>query len=112
MASMARFTDEELYVKYSDRLIRFASTIVGPADAEDVMIDGVIGAFGSRGWNSVDDRPSYLYQSCRGPNIRSWALIRGNAADAGQLCSAFSTASSPCSALSPPRSPAHDEQDG
>ena len=60
---MARFTDEELYAKYSDRLVRFASTIVGPADAEDIVIDGVVGAFGSRGWRTVEDRPSYLYRS-------------------------------------------------
>jgi DNA-directed RNA polymerase specialized sigma24 family protein len=40
--------DEELYAKFSDRLIRLAATIVGPADAEDVMIDGVVAALNSR----------------------------------------------------------------
>ena len=35
-----------------------------------------------------------------GPNIRSWALIRANAAEADQLCPVFSTASSPCSPVS------------
>ena len=29
--------------KLSDRLVRFAATIVGPAHAEDVMTDGVLG---------------------------------------------------------------------
>lgn len=56
-------SDEELYAKFGDRLIRFAATIVGPADAEDVMIDGVMSAIGSRQWSSVDDRVGYLYRS-------------------------------------------------
>lgn len=55
--------DEELYIKYSDRLIRFASFVVGPADAEDVMIEGVLRAFESRNWHSVKNRPAFLYQS-------------------------------------------------
>lgn len=55
-------SDEELYAKFGDRLIRFATTIVGPADAEDVMIDGVLSAMGSRQWSSVDDRAGYLYR--------------------------------------------------
>lgn len=56
-------TDEELYAKLSDRLIRFASTIVGPAEAEDVMIDGVVSAMRSASWPRVDDRGAYLYRS-------------------------------------------------
>ncbi len=55
-------TDEELYVKYSDSLIRFATSVVGPADAEDVMIDGVLNAFGSRSWPTVESKPAYLYR--------------------------------------------------
>ena len=56
-------SDEELYAKLGDRLIRFATTIVGPADAEDVMIDGVMSAMSARQWPSVDDRVGYLYRS-------------------------------------------------
>lgn len=56
-------SDEELYAKLADRLIRFASTVVGPADAEDVMIDGVVSAMRSPSWSRVDDRVSYLYRS-------------------------------------------------
>lgn len=59
----AELTDEELYAKCSDRLVRFAATIVGPADAEDVMIDGVVAAMTSRRWGAVDDRIAYLYRS-------------------------------------------------
>ena len=55
-------TDEELYSKLSDRLIRFAATIVGIADAEDVMTDGVVSAMTSRSWPNVDDRAAYLYR--------------------------------------------------
>lgn len=56
-------TDEELYAKCSDRLIRFAATIVGPADAEDVMVDGVVAAMRSPSWSAVDNRVAYLYRS-------------------------------------------------
>lgn len=55
-------TDEELYVKYSDRLVRFAATIVGPSGAEDIVIDGVTSAIRSRRWAVVDDRVGYLYR--------------------------------------------------
>lgn len=55
-------SDEELYAKVSDRLIRFAATIVGPADAEDVMTEGVVAAMRSRRWTRVDDRVAYLYR--------------------------------------------------
>ena len=30
-------TDEEIYVKYRDELIRYATVLVGPSDAEDVL---------------------------------------------------------------------------
>lgn len=56
-------SDEELYGKFSDRLVRFAATVVGAADAEDVMTDGVVGAMQSRQWPTVEDRVSYLYRS-------------------------------------------------
>lgn len=55
-------TDEELYVKYSDSLVRFATSVVGPSDAEDVMVEGVLNAFGSRRWPTVENKPAYLYR--------------------------------------------------
>ena len=55
-------TDEELYAKFSDRLVRFATTIVGPTYAEDVMTDGVLAAMRSPSWGRVDDRVGYLYR--------------------------------------------------
>lgn len=56
-------SDAELYDKYSDRLIRFAATIVGSADAEDVMTDGVVAAMRAPNWSKVEDRASYLYRA-------------------------------------------------
>lgn len=55
-------TDEELYSKLADRLVRFAATIVGPADAHDVMIDGVLAAFRSPHWAGIERRQAYLYR--------------------------------------------------
>lgn len=60
---LGELSDEELYAKFGDRLVRFASTIVGPAHAEDIMTDGVVSAMNSRNWGRVDDRVSYLYRS-------------------------------------------------
>lgn len=54
---------QEVYLANRDGLIRFAATIVGPNNAEDVMIEGVVGAMGSRPWPGVDNRGAYLYQS-------------------------------------------------
>lgn len=56
-------TDQATYMANRDALIRFASTVVGPADAEDVVIDGVVSAMRSPRWRSVENRRAYLYQS-------------------------------------------------
>lgn len=60
---MEASTDRAIYMANRDALIRFASTVVGPADAEDVMIDGVVSAMRSRRWDQVENHRSYLYQS-------------------------------------------------
>ena len=55
--------DAEVYEKYADELIRFATTLVGPSDAPDVLSVAVIGALASSQWPRVSNRRAYLYRS-------------------------------------------------
>ncbi len=55
--------NEDTYRKHSDELVRFATGLVGPFDAQDVVTDACLRAFGSGGWNDVTNRRAYLYRS-------------------------------------------------
>lgn len=55
-------SDTELYARHADELIRYATVLVGPADAPDVVTDAVLAAFRSPGWRSVDHPRAYLYR--------------------------------------------------
>ena len=54
--------DEQVYRRYSQELTRYATGLVGPFDAPDVVSDACLRAFGSRNWPDVVDRRSYLYR--------------------------------------------------
>ncbi|MGD2052293.1 MAG: RNA polymerase sigma factor [Acidimicrobiia bacterium] len=56
-------TDEEIYRKHADDLMRFATGLVGPFDAADVVTDACLRAFRSRGWSEVANHRAYLYRS-------------------------------------------------
>jgi len=60
---VARVSDEELYRKYSDDLVKFATGLVGPADAGDVVADAVARVLASAKWPEVRDRRAYLFGS-------------------------------------------------
>lgn len=55
--------DGDLYRKYADELIRFATTLVGPSAAEDVFSSAMIRATGAAAWAHLDDPRAYLYRS-------------------------------------------------
>ena len=55
--------DGEVYEKYADELVRFASGLVGPDDASDVLSGAVLRAFTSPAWAGVSNHRSYLYRS-------------------------------------------------
>jgi RNA polymerase sigma factor (sigma-70 family) len=56
-------SDGEVYRKYADDLTRFATGLVGPSNAADVVSDAVLSCFGSPGWSTVHEKRSYLYRS-------------------------------------------------
>ena len=53
-------SDTELYRAHADELIRYATVLVGPDDAPDVVIDAVLAAFSSRGWR--EHPRAYLFR--------------------------------------------------
>jgi RNA polymerase sigma factor (sigma-70 family) len=57
------FGDAEVYRKHADDLVRFATGLVGPSNAADVVSDSVLGCLSSPQWRTVTDRRAYLYRS-------------------------------------------------
>lgn len=55
--------NEEIYRAYSTELTRYATGLVGPFDAQDVVTDACLRAFESRSWPDVIDRRAYLYRT-------------------------------------------------
>lgn len=55
-------TVEELYVDLAPELIRFAVTLVGPSDAEDLLGSAVAKAIASARFDRVDNKRAYLYR--------------------------------------------------
>jgi RNA polymerase sigma-70 factor (ECF subfamily) len=64
-------SDSELYRKHSDELIRFATGLVGPSDAADVVSEAVLRCIGSTQWKSVEQKRAYLYRSVFNEAARS-----------------------------------------
>ena len=57
-----RAGDEAIYAKYSDELVRFATVLVGPWAAEDVVADAVTRAISSSAWPAVANHRAYLFR--------------------------------------------------
>ena len=55
--------NEEAYRNYRTELTRYATSLVGPFDAQDVVTDACLKAFESRSWPDVIDRRAYLYRT-------------------------------------------------
>lgn len=55
--------DREVYEKYADELVRFATALVGPSNARDVLADAVLRVFTTPSWKTVENRRAYLYRA-------------------------------------------------
>lgn len=58
-----RLSDAEVYEKYSSELVRFATGLVGPDDAPDVVSDAFLNVLGSQTWETVEEPKAYLYRA-------------------------------------------------
>jgi RNA polymerase sigma-70 factor (ECF subfamily) len=55
-------TDAEVYEKHAEELTRFATALVGPTDAPDIVSTAMVNALSSRSWPTVENRRAYLYR--------------------------------------------------
>ena len=55
-------TDGELYRKHADELTRFATGLVGPGAASDVVSDAVLRCMTSPQWPEVTEKRAYLFR--------------------------------------------------
>jgi RNA polymerase sigma factor (sigma-70 family) len=55
--------NEELYRLHATELTRYATGLVGPFDAADVVTDACLKAFESRNWDQVGNPRAYLYRT-------------------------------------------------
>jgi RNA polymerase sigma-70 factor (ECF subfamily) len=53
----------EVYRRHVGELVRYATALVGPADAPDVVVDAVVTAFESPAWPTVENQRAYLYRA-------------------------------------------------
>lgn len=58
-------TVEEAYLKWADELTRYATALVGPADAPDLVADAfaAVLARGDEAWQAVGTQRGYLYRA-------------------------------------------------
>src|SRR5690606_29752159 len=55
--------DEQVYRLYARELTEYATTLVGPFDAADVVAEACLRAFGSKEWPRVTNQRAYLYRT-------------------------------------------------
>jgi RNA polymerase sigma-70 factor (ECF subfamily) len=58
-----RRSDAEIYAAHAVDLVRFATVLVGPVDAQDVVSSAVLRSLGSPGWRQVQNHRGYLHQA-------------------------------------------------
>lgn len=71
-----RLDTEELYRRYADDLVRFAATIVGSAEAEDVVARVFSRAMRNDAFLKADNQRSYVYRSVANES-KSYIRSRG-----------------------------------
>ena len=55
--------DAEFYEQHAPEFVRFASALVGPAAAEDLVADTVVRVVRSSSWRQATNRRAYLYRA-------------------------------------------------
>lgn len=70
-----KLSDREIYEKYSADLIRYATVLVGPDQAPDVVSTVVLRVLKRRSLGDLDDPKGYLFRSVMN-ECRSWGRRR------------------------------------
>jgi RNA polymerase sigma-70 factor (ECF subfamily) len=60
---MTTRTKSEVFQEYGAELTRFATSLVGPTDAQDVVSDALVASMWSNGWEQVANQRAYLYRA-------------------------------------------------
>ncbi len=60
---MTTLAKGEVFQRYGVELTRFATSLVGPTDAQDVVSDALVAALWSDGWERVANQRAYLYRT-------------------------------------------------
>jgi RNA polymerase sigma factor (sigma-70 family) len=56
-------SDAAVYAEHAPALVRFATGLVGPADAADVVADAVVALMAAPVWRAARDRRALLYRA-------------------------------------------------
>ncbi len=56
-------SDEEIYGKYAEELIRFATFLAGPSDAPDLLSEAMLKVLASKAWPTVGNHRAYLHRA-------------------------------------------------
>jgi len=60
---MQSLTKADVFETYGVELTRFATSLVGPADAQDVVSEALLRAMWSDNWQNVQNQRAYLYRT-------------------------------------------------
>ena len=55
--------DATIYARHAAELVRYATVLVGPSGADDLVADAVMKAFSHPGWVAVEHPRAYLYRA-------------------------------------------------
>ncbi len=60
---IAPLSDEEVYARHSVELVRFATVLIGPSGADDLVADATLKVFTSPAWRQVEHQRAYLFRA-------------------------------------------------
>ena len=63
IGSQSATDTETAYRRFAPELTRYATGLVGPFDAADVVSEACLKAFGSKRWDAVENQRAYLYRT-------------------------------------------------
>lgn len=62
MSSDERVSDAEVYRRHARELVRFATVLVGPDDAQDVVANAFVRCLASKRWRDMENPRAYLFR--------------------------------------------------